>query len=203
MNPWDERYRQPGYAYGELPNVFFKQELDRLKPGTILLPAEGEGRNAVYAATRGWTVFAFDQSREGQRKALQLASRKGVTLNYQVSTGTLPYQPGQFDAVALIYAHFSDDIRSSLHQQLAGFVKPGGVIILEAFSKKHLPYVTQNPGVGGPKEVSLLLSLDEIQTDFSDFEPLQLSEEIIQLQEGHYHNGTGSVLRFVGRKKMS
>ena len=46
---WNERYDEESYAYGNSPNVFFKQQLDKLKVGSLLLPAEGEGRNAVYA----------------------------------------------------------------------------------------------------------------------------------------------------------
>jgi hypothetical protein len=44
---WNERYANEEYAYGEEPNEFFKQELARLQPGRILLPADGEGRNGV------------------------------------------------------------------------------------------------------------------------------------------------------------
>jgi hypothetical protein len=46
----------------------FKEQLIKIPAGTILFPAEGEGRNAIYAATQGWNVNAFDQSIEGKRK---------------------------------------------------------------------------------------------------------------------------------------
>jgi len=62
---WDQRYADSEYVYGTSPNDFFKQELDKLGPGKILLPAEGEGRNAVYAAEKEWDVWVFDQSEEG------------------------------------------------------------------------------------------------------------------------------------------
>ena len=65
---WNERYAAENYVYGTLPNTFFKYELSRLRPGKILLPAEGEGRNAVYAAEQGWDVYAFDYSHEAKRK---------------------------------------------------------------------------------------------------------------------------------------
>lgn len=73
---WDQRYAEDGFVYGPHPNLFFCKELGKLKPGRLLLPGEGEGRNAVYAARRGWEVVAFDQSSEGQRKALALAAQK-------------------------------------------------------------------------------------------------------------------------------
>ena len=44
---WDERYAQAEYVYGVEPNQFLKEKLDRLSPGKILLPGEGEGRNDI------------------------------------------------------------------------------------------------------------------------------------------------------------
>ena len=70
-NFWNERYSAHEYAFGTEPNVFFAGELRKLpRPGHILFPCEGEGRNAVYAAEQGWTVEAFDLSEMGKRKAL-------------------------------------------------------------------------------------------------------------------------------------
>ena len=54
---WDDRYSKPEFAYGEEPNNYLKEQLIRIPAGTILFPAEGEGRNAVYAATLGWKVL--------------------------------------------------------------------------------------------------------------------------------------------------
>src|SRR5690606_22118659 len=47
---WDERYRDSAYVYGTAPNVWLEEQFRDLTPGFILFPAEGEGRNAVYAA---------------------------------------------------------------------------------------------------------------------------------------------------------
>lgn len=44
---WNERYSREEFIYGKQPNEFFKEQLDKLKTGSILLPAEGEGRNAL------------------------------------------------------------------------------------------------------------------------------------------------------------
>ena len=82
---WDARYEGETYAYGTEPNAYFRQQLDALPPGRLLLLAEGEGRNAVYAAKRGWQVTAVDFSDEGRAKALRLAVAQGVRLDYQVA----------------------------------------------------------------------------------------------------------------------
>ena len=81
---WDDRYSNKEYAYGTEPNNFLKEQLQNLPIGSIFFPAEGEGRNAVYAAKLGWLATAFDISIEGKNKALQLAKINNVTINYQV-----------------------------------------------------------------------------------------------------------------------
>ncbi|MGE5499295.1 MAG: hypothetical protein ACM3Q2_14530, partial [Syntrophothermus sp.] len=60
LEQWNERFSKEGYAYGSEPNEFFKQEINKLAPGNILMIAEGEGRNGVYAAGLGWKVDAVD-----------------------------------------------------------------------------------------------------------------------------------------------
>lgn len=199
---WNERYRKEEFAYGEQPNNFLKDQLDKLKVGTILFPAEGEGRNAVYAAKLGWTVSAFDISIEGQKKALQLAEKNKVPIDYKVGElESMNFQADQFDAIGLIYAHFPADIKSLYHKTLDKFLKTGGQIIFEAFSKKHIDYVTKNEKVGGPKDLDSLFSIEEIKSDFPNYDYDHLEEIDIELNEGLYHNGQGSVIRFVGRRK--
>ncbi|MGQ7946033.1 class I SAM-dependent methyltransferase [Flavobacterium sp. WC2509] len=199
---WDERYSNQEFAYGEAPNEYVKKKLNKLKPGTILFPAEGEGRNAVYAAKLGWTVFAFDISIEGKKKALQLAQSNNTTIDYQVGElETMHYEENQFDAIALIYAHFPAAVKSHYHKILDTYLRKGGVIIFEAFSKNHLNYVLKDEKVGGPKDIESLFSIEEIQLDFPDYAFEELAEMEIELNEGLFHNGKGSVIRFVGRKK--
>lgn len=196
------RYSEQTYAYGTAPNVFFREELKKLPPGKALFPAEGEGRNAVHAATCGWNVVAFDQSVAGREKALQLAAKKGVEIDYQVtSLAEFETQEESFDALVLIYAHFPESLRKAFHQKLSQMVKPGGVLLLEGFSKRQLEYNSVNERAGGPKDLSMLFSLEELMADFSDFE-IQFSEETtIQLNEGLYHVGESAVVRLVGLKK--
>jgi cyclopropane fatty-acyl-phospholipid synthase-like methyltransferase len=199
---WNSRYAQENYVYGTEPNVFFKQNLDALQPsGSILLPAEGEGRNAVYAAKKGLQVEAFDLSDAGQQKALQLAAHNGVSINYQVGEfSSFDFGENRFDVVALVFAHFPSRHKSDYHRRLVQYLKPGGLFIIEAFSKNHLEYSAKNPAVGGPRDLDLLLSIEDIQQDFDQLQPIYLKEEVIELNEGSFHKGTGSVVRFVGRK---
>lgn len=199
---WNERYANDEYAYGEQPNKYLEEQLKQLPAGSILFPAEGEGRNAVFAAKQGWKVFAFDISLEGQKKAQRLAERNQVTIDYQVGEfEKLNYGAGQFDAIALIYAHFPASIKSNLHKALSKYLRKGGTVIFEAFSKKHLQYLALNEKVGGPKDIDSLFSIEEIRADFADYDFIELAETEVDLNEGLYHNGLGSVIRFVARKR--
>jgi hypothetical protein len=198
---WNARYGETAFAYGETPNEFFKAELEKLPKGTLLLPAEGEGRNGVFAAALGFDVHAFDLSEEGQKKALTLASKHQVSLDYQVGTlDSIGYEDNYFDCLGLIYAHFPAPIKSAYHQKLATYLKTGGIVIFEAFSKNNIAYRERNPNVGGPQDLAMLFSIEEIKQDFPNFEILQLEETEVTLSEGIYHQGVGSVIRFIGKK---
>ncbi|EMS88694.1 class I SAM-dependent methyltransferase [Leptospira noguchii] len=199
---WNERYSKEEFAFGEQPNEYLKEQLEKLEVGKILFPAEGEGRNAVFAAKLGWNVSAFDISVEGKKKAFRLAEANQVKVDYQVGElQTLDYHSEQFDAIGLIYAHFPADIKSFYHRTLNQYLRKDGFIIFEAFSKKHIDYVLKNEKIGGPREIDMLFSIEEIKSDFMNYKILELEEVEIELKEGLFHNGKGSVIRFVGQKR--
>ncbi len=193
---WDERYSADTFVYGTSPNEFFKARIDKLPPGTLLLPCEGEGRNAVYAATLNWQVFAFDQSGKGKEKCAQLAASKQVTVNYQVADA-LEYDFGenQYDVIALIYAHFPAKIRRQIHQRCVKAVKPGGIVLLEAFNPLQL-----NNTSGGPKDETMLYTIEMLQQDFSNIKIELLETLQTHLQEGEHHSGIGDIIRLVTSK---
>ncbi|HAO08704.1 MAG TPA: SAM-dependent methyltransferase [Chryseobacterium sp.] len=198
---WDERYRQSDFVYGDQPNVYFAEKLAKLTPRKALFPAEGEGRNAVYAVTQGFEVEAFDQSEEGRKKAIKLAEKKSVKINYTtVSADTISYEKESFDLLVMVFAHFPETLRRDLHRQFSSLVKKGGKIILEGFSKDHSKFQEENPNAGGPKHWEMLYDLEELKTDFSDFDfqEAYISETI--LNEGAYHQGKASVVRLFGIK---
>lgn len=194
---WEARYAADEYAYGEEPNTFFRSCLDRLPtPGRLLLPAEGEGRNAVYAASQGWSVDAFDFSPAGREKALRLAKRHGVHINYEVADyQTARIDPEAYDAIALIFAHKPESLRRAVHRKLAAALKPGGHLILEAYSKEQLTY-----GTGGPPNEQLLYTLDDLREDFSNLQLLELEQLEAEIQEGRYHTGLASVVRLLATR---
>src|SRR5690554_718993 len=199
---WNNRYSKAEYAYGENPNDHLKSQIKNLPVGEILFPAEGEGRNAVYAAKLGWDVTAFDMSKEGKKKAMQLAEKNKVTIDYKVGKlENLEFKKEEFDAIALIYAHFAAEVKSQYHKELDKYLKVGGTIIFEAFSKNHIAYQAINKKVGGPNSIAVLFSKEELKADFPNYDIIELEEREIELNDGLYHIGKASVIRFVGRKK--
>lgn len=195
---WNERYAEEEYAYGIQPNDFLVKMISKLpENGKILFPAEGEGRNAVFAAKNGFDVVAFDTSNQAKKKADTLANDNNVKIDYRIGMlEDLNYEEASFDGVVFIYAHFPKAIRKAMHQQILRLVKPNGILIFEAFSKEQLHYPS-----GGPKEVAMLFSEEEVKEEFENIDFDFLKTEIIELNEGEFHQGKGSVVRFIGKKQ--
>jgi ubiquinone/menaquinone biosynthesis C-methylase UbiE len=193
---WDDRYSSGNYIYGTQPNRFFKEKIDELEPGRLLLPAEGEGRNAIYAAREGWHVDAFDISEKGRKKALELAKRNHVTLNYTLSTyQDFDIRDEHYDVLALIYAHLHVSNRRDIHQKFVEGLKAGGHLILEAFSKEQL-----GNDSGGPQDLEMLYDLDELLEDFEELQIKHADTTEIELKEGMHHEGTANVIRMLAMK---
>lgn len=189
---WNQRYGAEAYAYGTEPNEFFRTALDGLpRPGRILLPAEGEGRNAVYAAGRGWQVNAYDQSVAGRDKAMRLAKERGVSIRYEVAGhANAQIETGAYDAAALIFAHVHESQRRAVHQRVCTALAPGGILLLEAYSKAQLDF-----GTGGPPVAELLYSLDAVREDFAALTIDSIEQIEAEILEGQFHHGRGSVIR--------
>jgi SAM-dependent methyltransferase len=195
-NLWDTRYATDEFVYGKEPNTYFASQLALLAPGTLLLPGEGEGRNAVHAASAGWKVEAFDQSRVAAEKALAYAAEKGLLMEYRVSgIEEFAFQADTYDAAGLIYVHAPPPLRKLLHSKVLESLKPGGRVILEAF---HVSQLGNN--TGGPGIPELLFTEEIIRSDFAGLEPISLEQERVILEEGAFHRGEAEVIRFVGRK---
>jgi len=193
---WDQRYEQKKFAYGIAPIDFLKETLSDLAPGKMLLPGDGEGRNAVYAATLGWDVQSFDFSIEAQRKALALAASQNVTIAYSLSDYQ-SYRPtiNHYDLVGLFYTHMESEDRKRFHKRMIGGLKSGGKIVLQVFSKNQL-----GRNSGGPKHLSLYHSIEELSEDFSGLKIDMLKELELELDEGEFHQGLGSVLQMIATK---
>lgn len=197
---WESRYRKENYAYGLHPNVFYKEQLNKINSaGKILLPMEGEGRNAVYAAKLGWTVDAFDFSAAAKSKALKLAEKEDTSINFTIaSVEDFNPKAEHYDAVALIYAHLAPNLRRNFHRKLTESLRPGGTLILEAFTPAQLAYSS-----GGPKKEDMLYTGKMLRKDFENLDIVLLDETKTELDEGEFHRGLAAVVRLLARKKIA
>ena len=197
MNPWDQRYSAPEYFYGSEPNDFLVEQSHRIPVGgSVLCLAEGEGRNAVYLAQQGYAVTGVDGSSVGLEKAQRLASERGVSITTVVSD-LAAYDMGttRWDAIVSIWCHLPQPLRTQVHQRAVEALRPGGVLILEAYNPNQLEYKT-----GGPPTVDLLMTVDDLRTEFAGLN-LEIAHEIVRdVREGAGHHGMSAVTQVVGVK---
>ena len=197
---WNSRYAEPGYAYGTEPNAFLVSQKQLLKPGMkALAVADGEGRNGVWLAQQGLDVLSVDASAVGLAKTQELAADRGVKIStQQVELTTWQWPEQTYDVVAAIYIHFPPAVRAPMHRTMFHALKPGGVLILEAFTLGQLKYKS-----GGPPVAEMLYTADMLRIDFAGGEILQLEELVTDLAEGQYHRGPAAVVRLVLRRPGS
>ncbi len=198
---WEQRYAGDGWAYGDRANAFLMGQRPRLRPGMrALVPGDGEGRNGVWLAGQGLIVDTLDLSANGAAKARRLAEARGVTLNArQADALTWDWPRAAYDAIALIYVHLPSAQRRTLHAKVTRALRPGGIVILEAFRPEQI--VRQAAGArGGPRDVDLLYRLDDLAADFADLETLESAEAETVLAEGALHVGPSAVVRIVARR---
>lgn len=193
---WDERYSEPGYAYGTEPNDYLVEMAGLLPPGKLLSVAEGEGRNAAYLAQLGHDVTAVDSSHVGMQKAEELAQSRKLAIQTIVADLN-EYQPGieQWDAIVSIFCHLPVAQRSVLHQKLVAALKPGGIMLLEAYTPRQLQF-----GTGGPGSADLMMTLEALQIELAGLQ-LEIAQEIDrEVNEGQYHHGQAAVVQIFARK---
>jgi hypothetical protein len=199
FNPkyWNERYNEPGFAYGHEPNQFLFRSAHYLRPrASVLLPGDGEGRNGVWLARQGHQVTSVDMSSVGCEKARNMAENANVPIDVlcaDVLTWDWPVRA--YDAVVIIFLHVPVVSRKLLFQRVANAVVPGGIVLIELFEPAHIEYRQRNPSVGGPADLSMLVSLSELRTAFSGFHELEARTALVQLNEGRYHRGEGAVVQ--------
>jgi cyclopropane fatty-acyl-phospholipid synthase-like methyltransferase len=189
---WNERFGEPGFMYGDQPNDFLRATSSSLKPGgRILCLAEGEGRNAVYLATQGFDVTCVDFSESGLKKTEQLSESHGVSVcTVCADLGQYEIEHEAWDGIVMIFGHFNEGLRASLYQRISAGLKPGGVLLMEVYTKDQLSY-----GTGGPKSIEFLYDKQELEAAFSEFSSVSIQEIIREINEGEFHKGMSSTLQ--------
>lgn len=199
MNHWDEKFKADDYIYGVEPNEWVRSVFKDKGNLKIALLAEGEGRNAVYLASLGHQVTTYDYSKEGIEKTKRLAASKELAVNTNLQDITvkdaLPAET--YDVGISVFGHVPEEGKETMFFNLINSVKPGGRIVFELYSKRQLEFKT-----GGPPNINMLFSIDEIKGYLENFsvDIIKLEEIITTRHEGKMHNGQSAVIQGEIRK---
>lgn len=193
---WDERYTTDEYLYGTEANSFLAKNADLLR-GPVLSLSEGEGRNAVFLATRGLSVLGVDCSEIGLEKAKSLAKSRGVVIETEV-VDLAKFQPknNHFGSIVSISAHLPSAIRHRLYPLIEKALKPDGIFLLEAYSENQLAKST-----GGPKDIDRLMTVAKLRQELPGLQPILAREIEREVSEGKGHTGMASVIQYIARKE--
>ena len=134
---WDVKYRTSAYTNSREPCEWLNDNADCLTgKGLALDIASGEGRNAVFAAEKGYQTLAIDVSVVGLDKARVLAKEKGVTIETRAADlDDWQFKQNAFDLV-LCFNFLDRQIFPGIRNTL----KPGGLIFYETFTVDYLKY---------------------------------------------------------------
>jgi cyclopropane fatty-acyl-phospholipid synthase-like methyltransferase len=189
---WNERYATTEYLYGTEANAFLVENAHLLR-GPVLSLSEGEGRNAVFLASRGLRVLGVDCSEVGLEKAQSLAKSRGLVIETEVAD-LGEYQPKErhFGSVVSISAHLPSAIRRKLYPLIEKALEPNGIVLLEAYSENQLERNT-----GGPKDIDMLMSVEKLRQEFPNLKPILAREIERDVREGEGHTGMASVVQFI------
>ena len=196
-NFWDERYNADEYLYGTEANSFLVKNADSPQ-GPVLSLSEGEGRNAVFLATRGLSVLGVDCSEVGLAKAQSLAQSRGVVIETEVAD-LAAFQPKEnhFGAIVSISAHLPSAIRHKLYPLIEKALKPDGIFLLEAYSESQL-----SKNTGGPKDIDMLMTVAKLRQELPNLKPISALEIEREVSEGKGHTGIASVVQYIARKAV-
>ena len=197
---WDKRYSGEEYAYGKEANVWLAERISEVTPSPdnkALFPADGEGRNAVWAARCGWNSEVFDLSKVGKEKCQLLAQEHGVAVEYEVDDlSKRDFSSQKYALVACSWFHTPSEIRKEHMPRMLHSLKPGGHFIMEGYHKSQMEMQS-----GGPKSLDLLFDLDEVLGELTGESAPQM--KIIHtavtstiLEESNLHMGLARVVRF-------
>ena len=193
---WNERFTGDGWAYGKEPNAWLAMTI---KPGTgkALVPADGEGRNAVWIASQGYDTTVFDLSDVGKEKCAILAEEKGVEVHYEVDDlATRVFPSEHYDLIACSWFHVPWDIFCQHYPRMLSSLKQGGEFICEGYHTSQMEMTS-----GGPKSLDLLWNLDEVMEVIGEkFSIIHAKVETVELDESDLHRGDAHVVRLRLRK---
>jgi SAM-dependent methyltransferase len=163
---WDERYAASDLIWSVGPNQFVEAECADLPPGRALDLAAGEGRNAIWLARRGWQVTAVDFSRVALDKGRTLAggSTNPITgeIDWICADATTWSPEETYDLVVIAYLQLPAAQRREAVRRGFGSLRTGGTFLLVGHDTTNL-----TEGTGGPQDVSVLMTAEDVLADLA------------------------------------
>ena len=168
LETWNARFAGEGFLFGEEPNAFLRTQAHWLQPGdSVLCVADGEGRNSVWLAERGYQVTAFDFAPNAVAKAKTLAQRRNVNVSHELGDAyTWPWAAKRYDALVAVFIQFlPPNPRDEVFAGMKSAVKQGGLFLLEGYRPEQVDF-----GTGGPPRREHMYSRAWLESMFSDWE---------------------------------
>lgn len=160
---WDARYSQAEMVWGSPPNPVVVEFATSLPAGRALDLACGEGRHALWLATRGWETTGVDFSAVAIEKAREIATqaprRVRERLTYAVDDITTT-DVADYDLVLMIFAHLDPARRRALVSRIIDGLKPEGILMILGHDA-----INATEGVGGPPDREILYTPDDLKAD--------------------------------------
>ncbi|HWE91992.1 MAG TPA: class I SAM-dependent methyltransferase [Pseudonocardiaceae bacterium] len=159
---WDDRYRSADRLWSGEPNPQLVAQTADLTPGEALDVGCGEGADAIWLASRGWTVTAVDWSAVALERAAGHAAAQGERIAGRITWqhhDLLSWDPGpqRFDLVSSQFMHLPGPDLDALHRRMAAAVRPGGTLLVVAHHPDDL-----HLNIGRPHRADLFPSAEQI-----------------------------------------
>ena len=196
---WDSRYAAAsGGLFGDDPNLWLTMALGRpdVAPRSMLLPADGDGRNGTWVARRGVAVTGLDLSGEATRRAMARDAAAGVTAE-RIAADLMhwSHEAGRtWESAAILFLHGPETLRARALSVAAAALAPGGWLILEGFA------TAQADGEMGPRDADRLYEADWLAAAVPGLVIHDLLTGRAMLDEGPLHRGEAQVVRLLARK---
>jgi len=168
---WNQRYEGSELVWSAAPNIWVQQLTEDLPVGTVLDIAAGEGRNALWLASRGWKATAADFSTVALQRVRSLAQEQlgdaaGRVSTLEADVETWVPDARSYDLVLVVYLQIPQPQRSTIMRAAAEAVAPGGTLLVVGHDSANL-----TSGHGGPQDPAVLYTPQDIA---ADIEPTHL-----------------------------
>lgn len=158
---WEDRYGRAAEAGEQLwsagPNAWIEQTVAHLPIGDAVDLGAGEGRNALWLASLGWTVSAVDFAPAGLAIGRARAAQLGVEVEWVEADATSWVAPSLVDLVVIAYLQLPEGALADALGNAAASLAPGGTLALVGHALENLA-----DGVGGPQDPALLHRVDHL-----------------------------------------